>query len=192
MLAACLLSAAACCLPAARCSLQRAAEAVAPTPGGHRDTYPASFLVSHCVWPYEAGEVIVQCYNTLLTLATLLDAADGVLLVQNGQLHAAATRLFNIQRPAFGDLNEIAARNLACALLPAVWRPADPSAVAISESARPTQLLGALGRLPIAPLSALHGSYAMLPPDPFPIAQQPSLWWLLLRCSTRTGAAAWP
>lgn len=37
-----------------------------------RDDYPASPLVNHCIWPYESGEVIVQCYNTLLTLAALL------------------------------------------------------------------------------------------------------------------------
>lgn len=48
-----------------------------------RDLYPSSFIASHCVWPYESGEVIVQSYNTLLTLAALVDAADAVVLVHN-------------------------------------------------------------------------------------------------------------
>jgi tubulin delta len=63
-----------------------------------RDEYPAACVISQCVWPYETGEVIVQNYNTLLTLASLLDAADGIVLVQNEGLHAAANRLLNIAR----------------------------------------------------------------------------------------------
>ena len=48
-----------------------------------RDEYPTSTLMNHCVWPYESGEVIVQAYNTLLTLSSLLDSSDGVAIVQN-------------------------------------------------------------------------------------------------------------
>jgi hypothetical protein len=55
-------------------------------------------VLSQCVWPYESGEVIVQNYNTLLTLATLLDAADGIIVVQNEALHAAANKLLNVAR----------------------------------------------------------------------------------------------
>ncbi len=64
------------------------------------DEHPNACVLSHCVWPYESGEVIVQNYNTLLTLASLLDAADGVVLVQNEALHAAANKLMNIARRA--------------------------------------------------------------------------------------------
>lgn len=157
------------------------------------------------MWPYESGEVIVQSYNTLLTLATLVDAADSVVLVQNQArapapapvgavdcppvvlllsctfqrlerrsviaatrsslsnsissasavacppataqvLHNTATKLLGIQRPSFGDLNEIASRSLASVLLPARWRPADPAAPGASaaEPGRPVQMLGAL------------------------------------------------
>ena len=63
-----------------------------------RDEYPAACVLSQCVWPYESGEVIVQNYNTLLTLATLLDAADGIIVVQNEALQAAASKLLNITR----------------------------------------------------------------------------------------------
>ena len=55
-------------------------------------------MLSHCVWPYESGEVIVQSYNTLLTLSGLVDAADGVIIVQNETLHAAAKTMYNIAR----------------------------------------------------------------------------------------------
>ena len=54
--------------------------------------------MSHCIWPYASGEVVVQSYNSLLTLSGLLDAADGVLIVQNEALHAAAQKLLDIAR----------------------------------------------------------------------------------------------
>ncbi len=72
-----------------------------PPPRGSEE-YPSACVLSHCVWPYESGEVIVQNYNTLLTLATLLDAADGVLIVQNEALHDAAKTLLHIARRAGG------------------------------------------------------------------------------------------
>ncbi len=34
-----------------------------------RDHYPHANLLNHTVWPYESGEVIVQHYNAMLTLA---------------------------------------------------------------------------------------------------------------------------
>ena len=34
-----------------------------------RDHYPHANLMNHTVWPYESGEVIVQHYNAMLTLA---------------------------------------------------------------------------------------------------------------------------
>ena len=52
----------------------------------------------------------MQNYNTLLTLASLLDAADGIVLVQNEALHAAANRLLNIARHALFSCVPPAAR----------------------------------------------------------------------------------
>ncbi|DBA74318.1 TPA: hypothetical protein ACH3X1_011092 [Trebouxia sp. C0004] len=89
-----------------------------------RDTFPSSFLMNHCIWPYQSGEVIVQNYNSLLTLAHLAEISDGIILMENSALHTACQRLLNIQRPSFNDLNGVAARSIASSLLPACYRPA--------------------------------------------------------------------
>lgn len=67
-----------------------------------RDDYPSAPLLNHCIWPYESGEVIVQCYNTLLTLSALLDVSDGIAVVQNEHLHTTVrvARFGPITRPA--------------------------------------------------------------------------------------------
>jgi tubulin delta len=51
--------------------------------------------------PYEAGEVSVQPYNTLLTLSHLLEVSDAVLLFQNEVLHATCTKTLGKKNPSF-------------------------------------------------------------------------------------------
>ena len=51
--------------------------------------------------PYQSGEVIVQNYNSLLTLAHLAEVSDGIMLVENSALHSTCQRLLNIPRPSF-------------------------------------------------------------------------------------------
>lgn len=51
--------------------------------------------------PYQSGEVIVQNYNSLLTLAHLAEVSDGIMLVENSALHSTCQRLLNIERPSF-------------------------------------------------------------------------------------------
>ncbi|KAG2448245.1 hypothetical protein HYH02_006829 [Chlamydomonas schloesseri] len=87
-----------------------------------RDEYHSAFIANCCVWPYESGEVIVQPYNTLLTLSHLADVSDGLVLLENEALHRTAAKLYGIARPSFGDMNGIAARALAAALLPSQAR----------------------------------------------------------------------
>ena len=112
-------------------------------------------MLSHCVWPYESGEVIVQNYNTLLTLDVLLQAVDGVFLVQNEAMHAAATLLMNIARPTFDDLNHLAARSLAAAMLPAHWRPGTGGAVTRAPGAFLAATANALASTPALRLMSL-------------------------------------
>ncbi|GAB4822808.1 hypothetical protein N2152v2_009854 [Parachlorella kessleri] len=92
-----------------------------------REEYPQDPMLSHCIWPYETGEVVVQPYNSLLTLSHLSRQCNGVLLVENEALNATCLKQLGVQRPSLGDLNSVAARNLASVLLPAVVRPAEGS-----------------------------------------------------------------
>ena len=89
-----------------------------------RDDYAHAPLLNHCVWPHESGEVIVQSYNTLLTASALLDASDGVVVAQNDQLRLTCVKQLGIERPTFDDMNAVAAKQIAGALLPSVRRDA--------------------------------------------------------------------
>eukprot|EP00899_Mesostigma_viride_P015985 jgi/Mesvir1/24388/Mv11057-RA.2 len=87
-----------------------------------RDEYPSSLMANVCFWPYSSGEVIVQNYNTLLSLAHLQQASDAVMLMENDTLHRVCHTLLGIERPSFNEMNDVAARAAACALLPSVKR----------------------------------------------------------------------
>jgi hypothetical protein len=58
-----------------------------------RDAYPTATLLSACVAPFSTGDTPLQWYNTVLTLATAHEVADGVLLFDNADLMARAGRL---------------------------------------------------------------------------------------------------
>lgn len=47
-----------------------------------RDLFPKSFIVNEVVAPYQSGEVILQSYNSLLTLAHLYQV-QGVIIMCN-------------------------------------------------------------------------------------------------------------
>jgi tubulin delta len=83
-----------------------------------RDAFPSALLLNAVVWPYASGEVIVQNYNALLTIASLTRAADGVVVLPNDTAHAECQRLLRLPRPSFDDLNGVLATRLAAALLP--------------------------------------------------------------------------
>uniref|UniRef100_A0A383VAF0 Tubulin delta chain n=1 Tax=Tetradesmus obliquus TaxID=3088 RepID=A0A383VAF0_TETOB len=100
------------------------------------DEYSSAHMLNCCVWPYASGEVTVQPFNSLLSMTALAQISSGMLLLQNEALHATCTRLLGIRHPGFKDLNAVAARALASALLPCRARPttAGPTAAAATAA----------------------------------------------------------
>lgn len=105
-----------------------------------RDHFPSSSVLNYCVLPYTAGEVSVQAYNTVLTLAATLPDTDGSILVPNQHLMDVCTKNMRIARPSVWDVNAVAATELAAAFLP------------VRGSS-----LGGGGGLSVSPTRLLHG-----------------------------------
>ncbi|EDV22441.1 uncharacterized protein TRIADDRAFT_28772 [Trichoplax adhaerens] len=83
-----------------------------------RDRYPNSQIINEVVWPYSNGEVIVQDYNTILTLSHLYKASTGLIILENDKLHEICTRLLKIKNVGFHHINRVIAHKLAGVLLP--------------------------------------------------------------------------
>jgi tubulin delta len=75
-------------------------------------------LLNAVVWPYQSGEVIVQNYNAMLTMASLADVAHGIFMLQNDAASLICQKLLRIPHPSFDAMNEVLATHLASAFLP--------------------------------------------------------------------------
>ncbi|XP_051966209.1 tubulin delta chain [Xyrauchen texanus] len=84
-----------------------------------RDLYPQSFILNQLTWPYGAGEVIVQNYNSVLTLSHLYQLSDAILVHENDTVHKICSRLMNIQHISISDINKVIAHQLGSILQPA-------------------------------------------------------------------------
>ncbi|XP_059186776.1 tubulin delta chain isoform X3 [Centropristis striata] len=85
-----------------------------------RDVYPKSFILNHLTWPYGTGEVIVQNYNSVLTLAHLYQLSDAILVHENDTVHRICSQLLNIKHISFSDVNGVIAHQLGSVLQPAL------------------------------------------------------------------------
>ncbi|XP_041658253.1 tubulin delta chain isoform X5 [Cheilinus undulatus] len=92
-----------------------------------RDIFPKSFILNHLTWPYGTGEVIVQNYNSVLTLAHLYQLSDAILVHENDTVHRICSQLLNIRHISFSDVNRVMAHQLGSVLQPAL--SADSSGV---------------------------------------------------------------
>uniref|UniRef100_A0A6I8P7N2 Tubulin delta chain n=1 Tax=Ornithorhynchus anatinus TaxID=9258 RepID=A0A6I8P7N2_ORNAN len=83
-----------------------------------RDAYPNSFIMNHVIWPYGTGEVIVQNYNSVLTLSHLYRSSDALLVHENDAIHKICARLMNIKQISFRDVNQVIAHQLGSVFQP--------------------------------------------------------------------------
>jgi tubulin delta len=70
------------------------------------------------IWPYKAGEVLVQSFNSVLSLACLIKNSDAVVVTYNDVLHELCGEVKGADRVTFRDMNRIVAQDLTAMLLP--------------------------------------------------------------------------
>jgi tubulin delta len=66
-------------------------------------------MINFSVWPYSTGEVILQNYNVLLTLNSLLQHSDGVIPLYNDEMLSACKNLLKVSRPSYKIMNQVVA-----------------------------------------------------------------------------------
>lgn len=84
-----------------------------------RDEYGTSNpIIAHAIWPYASGEVVVQNYNTLLTLSALNNSSDGIIFHRNSIINDLLQSRFSLKTVSFNDINNYIARELSSVFLP--------------------------------------------------------------------------
>lgn len=75
-----------------------------------------SLFTVYVVLPFQ---VIVQNYNSVLTLSRLYQLSDAILVHENDTVHKICSRLMNIKHISISDVNKVIAHQLASVLQPA-------------------------------------------------------------------------
>ncbi len=80
-------------------------------------------MINVAIWPYSTGEVILQNYNVLLTLKSLLTNSDGIIPLYNDDVLSACRHLLKVPRPSYKIMNTVIAQSLLTILFPAANSP---------------------------------------------------------------------
>nr|KAF6417554.1 tubulin delta 1 [Molossus molossus] len=83
-----------------------------------QDQYSNFLKMNHIIWPYGTGEVIVQNYNSILTLSHLYRSSDALLVHENDAVHKICAKLLNIKQISFSDINQVLAHQLGSVFQP--------------------------------------------------------------------------
>ncbi|TGZ56714.1 tubulin delta chain [Temnothorax longispinosus] len=83
-----------------------------------REEYETQPIVAAIVLPFTFGEVCIQNYNTVLTLAKFSDRADVSVLFENEQTHSMCTNLLKNSNTTLRDMNSIISENLLAVFQP--------------------------------------------------------------------------
>nr|XP_045014891.1 tubulin delta chain [Jaculus jaculus]XP_045014892.1 tubulin delta chain [Jaculus jaculus]XP_045014893.1 tubulin delta chain [Jaculus jaculus] len=83
-----------------------------------QDQYSNSLRMNQVIWPYGTGEVIVQNYNSILTLSHLYRSSDALLVHENDAVHKICAKLMNIKHISFSDMNQVLAHQLGSVFQP--------------------------------------------------------------------------
>ncbi|XP_007449142.1 PREDICTED: tubulin delta chain isoform X2 [Lipotes vexillifer] len=83
-----------------------------------QDQYSSPLKMNQIIWPYGTGEVIVQNYNSILTLSHLYRSSDALLVHENDAVHKICAKLMNIKQISFRDINQVLAHQLGSVFQP--------------------------------------------------------------------------
>lgn len=80
--------------------------------------FPDVPIMNIGITPYHFGEVIVQHYNTILSLSKIAEVSHGILLFENEVAHYICTNLMSIPHPSLNDINSAIINSIISAILP--------------------------------------------------------------------------
>ena len=76
------------------------------------DKFPKKLIQTYSVFPNaQEGDVVVQPYNSLLTLKRLVNNADAVVVLDNGALARISADRLHVQTPSFDQTNQLVCFN---------------------------------------------------------------------------------
>jgi tubulin delta len=83
-----------------------------------KDYIPTVNLFNVSIFPHNAGEVIVNSYNTLFSLSESYKVSDLVTIINNQETFDICKEIYKLKKIGFDNLNQIISKNLLTTLIP--------------------------------------------------------------------------
>lgn len=88
-----------------------------------RDEFEDVSIMNVTIAPHLTGEVIVQNYNTILTMSKLYDYSDGIIIIENDLLNLICKTLLHLKKPGLKDMNRVLVNMLCSIFYPVLPNP---------------------------------------------------------------------
>ena len=79
---------------------------------------PKVNMINVAIWPYSTGEVILQNYNSILTISRLIEHSDGVISLYNDEEQTLWRLGKKIKNPTYYDINTVISEKLLSVFFP--------------------------------------------------------------------------
>ena len=98
-----------------------------------KDYFPEINLLNIAVWPHNSGEVIVNSYNTLLSISENYKVSDLMTIIHNQDIYDICKDIYQIKKIGFEHLNTVISKHIINMMVP-------PLGEDVSLKAKPFQL----------------------------------------------------
>ena len=122
---------------------------------------PKVNMMNVAIWPYSTGEVILQNYNSILTMSRLIQHSDGVISLYNDEELKLCKFGKKIKNPTYKDINTVISEKLLSVFFPWANSPASHLPLRGFDN---NDIVSHLGILPQTNMLSMS-SYPLCPDD---------------------------
>ena len=83
-----------------------------------KDYFPEINLLNIAVWPNDYGEVVVNSYNTLLSISENYKVSDLITVINNQEIFDICKNIYKFKKIGFENLNSIISKHITTMMIP--------------------------------------------------------------------------
>ena len=83
-----------------------------------KDYFPEINLLNIAVWPNDSGEVVVNSYNTLLSISENYKVSDLMTVIHNQEIFDICKNIYKLKKIGFENLNSIISKHIINMMIP--------------------------------------------------------------------------
>ena len=86
-----------------------------------KDYFPEINLLNIAIWPNDSGEVVVNSYNTILSISENYKVSDLMTVINNQEIFDICKNIYKLKKIGFENLNSIISKHLINMMIPPAY-----------------------------------------------------------------------